>query len=140
MQVAPEPKPAAPAVKINVPEPVIAKLVPAPESVESIVLVPLSVMVGLAARLIVPPERIRLPEADPNVMLPELTVPETVMVPATRPAVAVPKLSVSPVPVVTLPGTAVPAELVLQPGVGPGVGAAHVPPAVPKPVVLELLS
>ena len=83
-----------------------------------------------------------LPEALPKVMLAELTSPETVIVPAARPFVEVPKLSASPVVVVVVPDMALtPVAEVLQPCVELFVvGAAHVPPAVPKPAVELLVS
>ena len=96
----------------------------------------------LPASVMLPPERVMLPEAAPKVMAPELTLPETVIVPAARPTVEVPKFSASEVVVVFDPDiTAVPAEDWLQPWVALFVvGAAHVPPAVPKPAVLLLVS
>ncbi len=62
------------------------------------------------------------------------------MVPAPRPLAPLPKLMGSDVVVVTLPGTDAPVASVFQPGMGPGVGAAQIPPAVPKPSVSESLS
>ena len=90
----------------------------------------------------VPPERVIAPEADPKVRLAVLTVPLTVMVPVASPRVEVPKFRASAVAVVMLaPVAATPVESVLQPCVAsPVVGAAQVPPAVPKPAVVPLSS
>lgn len=135
----PAPKPAAPApVKITVPPPVKAKLVPAPERAELMVLVlPPLLMVAAAPRLMVPVERIMLPELSSKVMLPASTVPVTVMVPAARPSAPVPKFTVFEVVLARVPETAsVPAADELQ-RVAVDV---HVPPAVPKPAVVLLLS
>ena len=113
-----------------------------PESV--ILLVIVCVIPALAAeepmspaRVILPPERVILPEALPKVMPAELTLPEMVIVPAARPFVEVPKFRASAVVVVVVPERAVPpVESVLQPWVALFVvGAAQVPPAVPKPAV-----
>ena len=89
-----------------------------------------------------PPERVIAPDALPKVIALELTFPDTVMVPAARPAVPVPKFRSSDVVVVVVPeSVSVPAEERLQPGVASFVvGAAQVPPAVPKPAVESLLS
>jgi hypothetical protein len=82
------------------------------------------------------------PEAEPKVREFAFTVPETVIVPSARPAEAVPKFSASEVVVVVVLDMAeVPAAEVLQPWVELFVvGAAHVPPAVPKPAVESLAS
>ena len=70
-----------------------------------------------------------------------VTKPLTVTMPAPKANAAVPKLTVSPFRVLTFPGTSVPPELVLQPCAElPLVGIAHVPLAVPKPLVEPLLS
>ena len=119
----------------------------APES--EILLVIVCVIPGLSPEepilpfsVILPPERVMLPEALPKVMPAELTLPETVIVPAARPAEAVPKFSASEVVVVVVPEMLMlPTEEVLQPWVELFVvGAAQVPPAVPKPAVLLLVS
>ena len=119
----------------------------APES--EILLVIVCVIPGLSpeepilpASVILPPERVMLPEALPKVMPAELTLPETVMVPAARPSVEVPKFSASEVVVVVVPDmTLTPVAEVLQPWVELFVvGAAQVPPAVPKPDVESLES
>ena len=120
----------------------------APES--EILLVIVCVIPGLSpedwilpASVILPPERVMLPEALPKVMVPELTLPDTVIVPAARPSGEVPKFSPSEVVVVMeAPFTfAVPLALVDQPyDAFCVVGAAHVPPAVPKPAVVSLVS
>ena len=93
-------------------------------------------------KVMLPPERVIFPDALPKVIAPELTFPDTVMVPAARPADPVPKFRASPVVVVVVPERVlVPAEEVLQPCVASFVvGAAQVPPAVPKPAVESLLS
>ena len=115
----------------------------APES--EILLVIVCVIPGLSPEepilpfsVILPPERVMLPEALPKVMPAELTLPETVMVPAARPSVEVPKFSASEVVVVMeAPGVDTPVASVLH---WLTVGATHVPPAVPKPAVLLLVS
>ncbi len=115
-----------------------------PASTEEIVsLVLFTVIVGVVPpRVIVPPERVMFPEADPKVREFAFTVPETVIVPAARPSEAVPKFKESVELVVVVPeGSVLPVESVLQPWVALFVvGAAHVPPAVPKPAVPPLLS
>ena len=112
-------------------------------------LVIVCVIPGLAAEepmspfsVILPPERVMLPEALPKVMPAELTLPETVIVPAARPAEAVPKFSASEVVVVVVPDNVTfPSTAVLQPWVALFVVVpAQVPPAVPKPTVESLLS
>ena len=115
-----------------------------PASTEEMVLKLLStVIVGVVPpRVIVPPESVIFPEAEPKVREFALTVPETVIVPVARPSVAVPKFSALFVAVVVVPeSVSVPAEEVLQPWVELFVvGAAQMPPAVPNPVVESLLS
>ena len=70
-----------------------------------------------------------------------VTKPLTVIVPAPKASAPVPKLTMSPFVVVTVPGTSVPAELVLHPWeASPVDGDAQVPPAVPKPALVPLLS
>ena len=96
---------------------------------------------GDAKPMAVPPEMIIPPEPEANVMSPEDTLPLTVTVPAASPVAPLPKLRASVVAVVTLPGSVAPVESVLHPcELLPVVGAAHVPPAVPKPAVPPLLS
>ncbi len=102
-----------------------------------------TVMVGVVPpRVIAPPERVMFPEAEPKFSTFAFTVPETVIVPEARPDEPVPKFRMSEVVVVVVPDRAlVPAEEVLQPWVELFVvGAAHMPPAVPKPDVELLLS
>ena len=102
-----------------------------------------TVIVGVVPpRVIVPPERVMFPEAEPKVSEFAFTVPETVIVPAARPAEPVPKFKASEVEVVVvLEGSVAPVASVLQPWVELlVVGAAHVPVAVPKPAVPPLLS
>ena len=114
-----------------------------PEAASVILLVIVCVWVVFAlailpASVILPPERVMLPEAVPKVMPAELTLPETVIVPAARPAEAVPKFSASEVVVVMeAPGVDTPVASVLH---WLTVGAAQVPPAVPNPAVALLLS
>ena len=101
------------------------------------------VMVGVVPpRVMVPPERVMFPEAEPKVREFAFTVPETAIVPSERPAEPVPKFRASEVVVVVvLEGSVAPVASVLQPWVELFVvGAAHVPPAVPKPAVAPLLS
>ena len=129
-------------VSLSMPLPSLTKLVP-PTRTVPMVLEALFTVILLSPMVIWPPARTMVPEADPKVILPELTVPLTAMVPAPRPAAAVPKFVLSPVVVVTLlPEMAVvPAAFVLQPDVAvPTHGAAQVPVAVPKPAVPLLLS
>lgn len=134
-------------VNINLSLELLPNVLEAPES--EILLVIVCVLPELAPEdrilpfsVILPPERVMLPEALPKVMPAELTLPETVMVPAARPAELVPKFSASEVVVVVVPERPdVPAEEVLQPWVALFVvGAAHVPAAVPKPAVASLVS
>ena len=102
-----------------------------------------TVIVGVVPpRVIVPPERVMFPEAEPKVSEFAFTVPETVTVPAARPAEPVPNCKASEVAVVVvLEGSVAPVASPLQPWVELFVvGAAHVPEAVPKPVVEPLLS
>lgn len=91
----------------------------------------------LPFNVMLPPERVIFPDADPKFIAPELTLPETVIVPVDRLAVLEPNHSVSEVVVVFDPDmTFVPAEERLQPCVASlVVGAAQVPCAVPKPAV-----
>ena len=96
--VPPLPKPALPPVKIKVPPPLMARLVPAPES--SFFLFSsfqLQVMVAVAGRLMGPPLGMMLPGEVPKVMFPEFTVPETVTVPAASPLAEEPKFRLSAV-------------------------------------------
>ncbi len=117
-----------------------------PLSVILLVIVCVAVVLALGAILpanvMLPPERVIFPDTDPNVIPAELTFPDTVIVPSARPAVPVPKFRASEVVVVVVPeSVAVPVALVLQPWVASFVvGAAQVPPAVPKPAVEPLLS
>ena len=102
-----------------------------------------TVIVGVVPpREMVPPERTIAPEAEPKVRELALTVPETVIVPAASPSEDVPKFSASEVVVVVVPDmTLTPVAEVLQPWVELFVvGAAQVPPAVPKPDVESLES
>ena len=119
----------------------LAKDMPEAASVILLVIVCVWVVFALAilpASVILPPERVMLPEAVPKVMPAELTLPETVIVPVARPAEAVPKFSASEVVVVMeAPGVDTPVASVLH---WLTVGAAQVPPAVPKPAVLLLVS
>ena len=97
---------------------------------EMVSLVLFVVMVGVVPpRVIVPPESVMFPEAEPKVIEFAFTVPETVIVPAASPAEAVPKFRASEVVVFVVPDMApVPAEDVLQPWVALFVvGAAQVP-------------
>jgi hypothetical protein len=75
-------------------------------------------------------------------MFPDSTVPLTVMVPAASPVVPLPKFTASVVAsvervVMLAPGVAVPAPEVLH---WLRVGSDQVPPAVPKPAAVPLLS
>ena len=102
-----------------------------------------TVIVGVVPpRVIVPPERVMFPEAEPKVSEFAFTVPETVIVPAARPAEPVPKFKASAVVVFVVPDmTLTPVAEVLQPWVELFVvGAAQVPPAVPKPDVESFVS
>ena len=101
----------------------------------------LTVMTAVAGKVRdVPPERTIAPDPEAKVMLLELNVPLNVTVPAPRPVAPLPKLIGSDVVVLMLPGMDEPVASVVHPGIGPGVGAAQVPPAVPNPGVLESLS
>ena len=91
----------------------------------------------LPPNVILPPERVIFPVADPKFIRPEVTLPDTVIVPSASPVVLVPNHRVSAAVVFIVPDmTFVPAEERLQPWVASFVvGAAQVPCAVPKPAV-----
>ena len=130
-------------LRVSVPVPFLVR--PAePEIFALIVLELLStVILGVVPpRVIVPVVRVMAPEAEPKLIEFAFTDPEIVIVPAARPSEAVPKIRVSEVVLVVVPDIAfVPADEVLQPWVELFVvGAAHVPPAVPKPAVESLVS
>ena len=93
----------------------------------------------LPPKVMLPPESVIFPVADPKRVYPMLTSPDTVIVPTARPLVEVPKFRML-LPVVTeVPSvaSAPPVEFVDQ-KVLPS--ELKVPPAVPKPVVVPLLS
>ena len=96
----------------------------------------LTVMVDVAGKLMaVPPERVMAPEPDANVRVPAFWVPVTETVPPTRPVTPAPKLRLSLVVGLVTLGEVSPESLVLQKGSLP-----QVPPAVPKPTAMLLLS
>ncbi len=128
---------------VSVPVPALVSDEAAPARMEEIVSEELfTVITDALPRLMVPPDRLIAPEAEPKVKLPALTVPETVIVPAPRAAEEVPKFKSSEVVVLVVPVMVfVPADEVDHPWVELFVvGSAHVPVAVPKPEVEPLPS
>ena len=118
--------------------PFLVRLVAAPVSgVLMVSAALLRVIVDAAAKLMaVPPERTMAPEPEANVRVPAFWVPVTETVPAARPrSEPAPKLRSSLVVGLVTAGELAPESSVLQKASVP-----QVPPAVPKPAVMLLLS